>query len=123
MANAWVRSPNTKLDALKDLEIKKIGNAILIPWAPGHTIVLLQITKPPVPLYANAGDFQNPGIATVSISPQPLPGIKEAYPYERMDHADITYLPKGNAKLPPDDDNGGGNETETSKKKQGSKRD
>ncbi|XP_067018977.1 uncharacterized protein [Acropora muricata] len=81
------------------------------------------ITKPPVPLYANAGYFQNPGIATVSISPQPLPAIKEAYPYERMDYADITYLPKGNATLPPDDGNGGGNETETSKQKQGSRRD
>ena len=123
MANAWVRSPNTKLNALKDLKIKKIGNAILIPWAPGHKTVLLQITKPPVPLYANAGDFQNPDIATVSISPQPLPAIKEAYPYERMDYADITYLPKGNATLPPDDGNGGGNETETSKQKQGSRRD
>ena len=122
MANAWVWSPNTKLNALKDLEIKKIGNAILIPWAPGHTIVLLQITKPPVPLYANAGDFQNPDISTVSISPQPLPAIKEAYPYERMDYADITYLPKGNARLPPDDGNWGGNKTETSKQKQGSRR-
>ncbi|XP_029186734.2 uncharacterized protein LOC114954356 [Acropora millepora] len=70
-----------------------------------------------------AGYFQNPGIATVSISPQPLPAIKEAYPYERMDYADITYLPKGNATLPPDDGNGGGNETETSKQKQGSRRD
>ncbi|XP_015772432.1 PREDICTED: uncharacterized protein LOC107350706 [Acropora digitifera] len=81
------------------------------------------ITKPPVPLYANAGDFQKPGIATVSISPQPLPAIKEAYPYERMDYADITYLPKGNATLPPNDRNGDGNETETSKQKQGSRRD
>ncbi|XP_015772455.1 PREDICTED: uncharacterized protein LOC107350732 isoform X2 [Acropora digitifera] len=82
-----------------------------------------KITKPPVPLYANAGDFQNPDISTVSISPQPLPAIKEAYPYERMDYADIIYFPKGNVTLPPDDGNGGGNETETSKQKQGSRRD
>ena len=28
MANAYVRSPNTKLKALKDFKMKKIGNAI-----------------------------------------------------------------------------------------------
>lgn len=68
------------------------------------------------------GDFQNLGMATVSISPQPLPAIKEAYPYERMDYADITFFPEGNATLPPNDGNGDGNETETSKQKQGSRK-
>ena len=99
-----------------DLKIKSIGNAILILWVTRHTTVLLQITKPPVPLYANVGDFQNPGMATVSISPQR--SIEGAYPYEVMDYADITDFLKGNATLPPND----GNETETSKQKQYSRK-
>ena len=38
------------------------------------------------------GDLQNPGMATVSISPQR--STEGAYPYEMMDYADITYFLK-----------------------------
>ncbi|XP_067052060.1 uncharacterized protein [Acropora muricata] len=57
-------------------------------------------------LYADLGDFQNPAMPTVCISPQPLPAIKKADPYERTDYADITQFLKGNATLPPNDGNG-----------------
>ncbi|XP_067049139.1 uncharacterized protein [Acropora muricata] len=40
--------------------------------------------KPGELLYAGLGDFHNPGMPTVSISPQPLPD-----PHERTDHAKI----------------------------------
>ena len=40
---------------------------------------------------------------TVSISPQPLPAIKKADPYERTDYADITQFLKGNTTSPPND--------------------
>ena len=49
------------------------------------------------------GDFQNPSMPAVSVSPQPLPAIKKADPYERTDYADITQFFKGNATLPPND--------------------
>ncbi|XP_067030249.1 uncharacterized protein [Acropora muricata] len=62
--------------------------------------------KPGELLYADLGDFQNPGMPTVSVSPQPLPAIKKADPYERTDYADITQFLKGNATLPPNDGNG-----------------
>ena len=68
-----------------------------------HFFVILpsccERSKPPKPLYANVGDLQNPGMATVAISPQR--SIEGAYPYEMMDYADITYFLTGNATLPP----------------------
>ena len=66
----------------------------------------LQEKKPGELLYADLGDFQNPSMPAVSISPQPLPAIKKADPYERTDYADITQFLKGNATLPPNDGNG-----------------
>ncbi|XP_015747811.1 PREDICTED: uncharacterized protein LOC107327578 [Acropora digitifera] len=62
--------------------------------------------KPGELLYADLGDFQNPSMPAVSISPQPLPAIRKADPYERTDYADITQFLKGNATLPPNDGNG-----------------
>ena len=43
---------------------------------------------------------------TVSISPQPLPAIQKADPYERTHYDDITQFLKGNATLSPNDGNG-----------------
>ncbi|XP_074634709.1 uncharacterized protein LOC141893220 isoform X2 [Acropora palmata] len=62
--------------------------------------------KPGELLYADLGDFQNPSMPAVSISPQSLPAIKKADPYERTDYADITQFLKGNTTLPPNDGNG-----------------
>ncbi|XP_015749564.1 PREDICTED: uncharacterized protein LOC107329387 isoform X2 [Acropora digitifera] len=62
--------------------------------------------KPGEVLYADLGDFQNPSMPAVSISPQPLPAVKKADPYERTDYADITQFLKGNTTLPPNDGNG-----------------
>ncbi|KAK2557523.1 hypothetical protein P5673_020270 [Acropora cervicornis] len=45
--------------------------------------------KPGELLYAGLGDFENPGMPTVFISPQPLPSIKKADPHERTDYEDI----------------------------------
>ena len=105
MASACVQSPNMKVNALKDLKINKIANAILILWVTGHTTVLWQAKKPGELLYTDMGDFQNPGMPTVSISPQPLFAIKKADPYERTDYADITQFLEGNATLPPNHGN------------------
>ena len=66
----------------------------------------LQEKKPGELLYADLGDFKNPGMPTVSTSQQPLPAIKKADPYERTDYADITQFLKGNATFPPSDGNG-----------------
>ena len=66
----------------------------------------LQEKKPGELLYADLGDFQNPSMPTVSTSPQPLPAMKKADPYERTDYADITQFLKGNATSPPSDGNG-----------------
>ena len=78
----------------------------------------LQARKPGELLYADLGDFQNPGMSPVSISPQPLPAIKIPEPYERTDYADITQFHKGNAKLPQND----GNEDTEMKPKRPSKK-
>ena len=64
-----------------------------------------QEKKPGELLHADLGDFQNPSMPAVSISPQPLPAIKKADPYERTDYAVITQFLKGNAILPPNDGN------------------
>ena len=61
---------------------------------------IFQGKKPGELLYAALGDFQNPAMSTVSISPQPLPTIKKPEAYERTDYAVITQFLKGN-----DDDN------------------
>ncbi|XP_015774925.1 PREDICTED: neural cell adhesion molecule 2-like [Acropora digitifera] len=45
--------------------------------------------KPGELLYAGLADFQNPGMPTVCISPQPVPSIKKADPQERTDYQDI----------------------------------
>ena len=66
----------------------------------------LQEKRPGELLYADLDDFQNRGMPTVSISPQPLPAIKKADPYERTNYADITQFLKGNATFPPNDGNG-----------------
>ncbi|XP_067030280.1 uncharacterized protein [Acropora muricata] len=62
--------------------------------------------KPGELLYADLGDFQNPGMPAVSISPQPLRAIKKADPFERTDYTDITQFLKRNATLPPNVGNG-----------------
>ena len=95
-----------KLNALKDLKIKKIGNAILILLVTGHATVLLQEKKPGELLYSDMGDFQKPGMPTVSVSPQRLSAIKKADPCERTDYADIAQFLEGNATLPPNHGNG-----------------
>ena len=77
-----------------------------------------QEKKPGELLDADLGDFQNPSMPAVSISPQPLPAIKKADPYERTDSAVITQFLKGNAILPPND----GNEDTEMKPKRPSKK-
>ena len=81
------------------MQLKKLEHLAVQPLS-------LQEKKPGELLYADLGDFQNPGMPTVCISPQPLPAIKKADPYERTDYADITQFLKGNATLPPHDGNG-----------------
>ncbi|XP_067030284.1 uncharacterized protein [Acropora muricata] len=89
-------------DKSKKKEKKKIGDK-------NHYETLHEPKKENKPgevLYADLGDFQNPSMPAVSISPQPLPATKKANPYERTDYADITQFLKGNAILPPNDGNG-----------------
>ena len=56
-------------------------------------------------LYADLGDFQNPGMSTVSVTAQPLPAIKKPEAYERTDYADIAQFLQGNSTLPQNDGN------------------
>ena len=79
----------------------------------------LQKKRPGELFYADLGDLQNPGIPTVSISPQPLSAIKRADPYERTDYAEITQFLQGNATFPPNDGNG---DTEMNPERPGTKK-